>query len=72
MTRKQIGAIAFIVLLTTVTGALFTATMPIWLPALFLLPQSVRDGLMDKFQTRMVREMTKFMFRSQRMGKQLA
>lgn len=72
MNRKQIGAIAFIVLLTTITGAFFTATMPLWLPALFLLPQSMRSELMDKFQTRMAREMTKFMFRSQRMGKQLA
>lgn len=72
MNRKQIAAVAVIVLLTTVTGAVFTATMPVWLPTLFLLPASVRNQMMETFQARMAREMTKFLFSTRRMGKQLA
>lgn len=69
MNRKQIGAIAVIVLLTTITGALLTATVLLWLPMLFMLPNSVRNDLMEKFQTRMAREMTKFMFSTRRASK---
>ena len=72
MNRKQISAIALIVLATTLTGIALTATMPIWLTAILVMPAKSRTDLTDKFQYRMAREMTKFMFRSHMTGKQLA
>lgn len=72
MNRKQISAISVIVLATTLVGIILTATMPIWLTAILVMPSKRRNDLTDKMQYRIAREMTKFMFRSHMTGKQLA
>lgn len=72
MNRKQISAVSVIVLATTLVGIILTATMPIWLTAVLVMPSKRRNDLTDKMQYRIAREMTKFMFRSHMTGKQLA
>lgn len=64
MNRKQILAIAVIVLTTTFIGILLTATLPIWLTAVMVMPDEKRRDITDTLQTKMAREMMKFMFRS--------
>lgn len=70
--RKLITAVAMIVLMTTLTGIVLTATMPVWLTVILALPNSKRTDLIDKMQYRIAREGMKYMFRTHMIGKQLA
>ena len=65
MTRKQVLGVAVVVLSTTMFGVLLTATIPVWATIALIRP-STTNSVTNLVMSRMTREMTKMMFRSQR------
>lgn len=63
MNRRKVGAIAIIVLATTIIGIITVALMPIWLLALMIYPK-MGDRVSDYISKRVMREVTKMMFGS--------
>lgn len=67
MTRRQVGAIATIVIATTIIGLFSLAFMPVWLPVLLIRP-SLIQGPSDYVMRKVAGEMSKMMFRNMKVG----